>query len=144
MISIRRSLRFWVTTWLVFQVASLSALVPRDCCAAHKSEASVTKPSCHQEVAPATQCPMRAANGTACPMHRGDHHEAADTSRSDCAMRGTCRGPMVAMVAQLSNHGVLPSQFSVLPDLHQTAALISVDEHPVTRLTPPDSPPPRA
>ena len=33
---LRRRLRFWVTTWLVFQVVSLSALVPRDCCAAHR------------------------------------------------------------------------------------------------------------
>jgi len=87
---------------------------------------------------------MRAASGTPCPMHRGDHHEAANTPVSDCAMRGTCSGPMAAMVAQLSNYGVLPSQLSVPRDLHQGAGLLPVDERLVTRLAPPDSPPPRS
>ncbi len=141
--SIRRSLRLWVTTWFVVQVASLSALVPRDCCAAHRPAASAAKPSCHEKAA-ATQCPMRAADGTPCPMHRGDHHEAADTSRDDCAMRGTCSGPMAAMVAQLSNYGVLPSTLQLAPDLHPGAVRLSVDEQLLIRLTPPDPPPPRA
>ena len=87
---------------------------------------------------------MRAANGTPCPMHRGDHHEAAETSGVDCTMRGTCSGPMAAMVAQLSNYGVLPSAPHVAPDLHPGAVRLSVDEQLLIRLTPPDSPPPRA
>ncbi len=56
MTTIRRGLRLWVTAWLVFQVASLSALVPRDCCLLHRPAAAETK--CH-EPAP-VQCAMRA------------------------------------------------------------------------------------
>ena len=77
--SIRSALRLWVTIWLVVQVASLTALVPRDCCAAHSSAARAAKPGCHEQVA-ATQCPMRATDGTPCPMHRGGHGEASETT----------------------------------------------------------------
>lgn len=141
--SIRRGLRFWVATWLVFQVASLSALVPRDCCAAHRPAASAAKPSCHEKAA-ATQCPMRAADGTPCPMHRGDHNEPNDTSRDGCTMRSTCTGPMAALFAQLSNHGILTDQFQLLPDLHAGSTGIRTSENLITRLAPPDTPPPRA
>ena len=56
MTTIRRGLRLWVTAWLVFQVASLSALVPRDCCFVHRPAAA--EESCHQP-AP-VKCAMRA------------------------------------------------------------------------------------
>ena len=141
--SIRRSLRLWVAIWLVVQMASLSALVPRDCCAAHSSAARAARPGCHEQVA-ATQCPMRAADGKTCPMHRGGHSEAAETAPDSCAIRGTCSGPMAALVAQLSNYGVLPAALQVLPDLHPGAVTIRSDEHLLSRFTPPDSPPPRA
>ena len=35
----RRHLRLWVAAWIAFQVVSLSAFVPRDCCAAHRPPA---------------------------------------------------------------------------------------------------------
>jgi hypothetical protein len=140
--SIRRSLRLWVTLWLVCQVASLSALVPKDCCAAHRPAASTAKPSCHQE-ASATRCPMRAATGTTCPMHRGDATGADQASTDACAMQGTCSGPLAAMVAQLSNQGVLPSTTPTLPELVRTAAPVSADTQLITRLVSPDPPPPR-
>jgi len=140
--SIRRSLRLWVATWLVVQVASLSALVPRDCCAAHRQAASTAKPSCHEKAA-ATQCPIRAADGTPCPLHRGDHNEAADTSRDGCAMRGTCTGPMAALFAQLSNYGILTDSFQLRPDVHRGSAAASPPEQLVTRLASPGPPPPR-
>ena len=140
---IRRSLRLWVATWLVLQVASLSALVPRDCCAAHRPAANAAKRTCHQKAA-ATHCPMRAAGGAPCPMHRGGHSEAADTSRDNCTMRGTCSGPLTALFAQLSNHGVLPATLQVLPDVRQGAVTGGSEEHLLTRLASPDPPPPRA
>lgn len=140
--SIRRSLRLLVAIWLVVQVASLSALVPRDCCAAHSST-NAAKPACHEKAA-ATQCPMRAADGTPCPMHRGDHHEAAGSSRDGCAMRSTCDGPMAALFAQLSNYGILTDQVQVRPDLHVGSGPPSTRAQLVSRLVPPDPPPPRA
>jgi hypothetical protein len=141
--SIRRGLRLWVAIWLVVQVASLSALVPRDCCPAHRPAASPGKPSCHEEAA-ATRCPMRATDGTPCPMHRGDNSEAADTSRDRCAMRSSCTGPMAALLAQLSNQGILTDPFQVQPDRQASPAAPHRSVQLVTRLAPPDSPPPRA
>jgi len=143
MAPLRRHLQLWVAAWLVFQVASLSALVPRDCCAAHRPGATRAKPTCHEKVAD-TQCPMRAADGKPCPMHRGDHNEAADTSRDGCTMRGTCTGPIAALFAQLSNHGILTDQFQLLIDLHAGSTGIRTRENLITRLAPPDTPPPRA
>ena len=141
--SIRRGLRLWVSLWLVCQVASLAALVPRDCCAAHRRAVQTAKRSCHQAAA-ASQCPMRAADGTACPMHRGDGRHADEASTDACAMRGTCSGPMGALVAQLSNQGVLPSPIPTLPALDARVAPADADPQPLSRLVAPDSPPPRA
>ena len=56
MITLRRGLRLWATAWLVFQVATLSALVPRDCCFVHRPAAA--EESCHKP-AP-VKCAMRA------------------------------------------------------------------------------------
>ena len=140
---IRRGLRLWVTTWLVLQVASLSALVPRDCCAAHRPATNVEKRACHQK-AVATQCPMRAADVAPCPMHRGEHNEAADPSRDGCAMRSSCTGPMAALLAQLSNNGILTDPIQVQPDRQASPTAPHRSEQLVTRLAPPDSPPPRA
>ena len=77
--SIRRSLRLWVSLWLVSRwrrcrrssrgtAARLTGRPPTP-----PSRAATRRP-------PPRQCPMRAADGTACPMHRGDHREADDTS----------------------------------------------------------------
>ena len=87
---------------------------------------------------------MRAADGKPCPMHRGGHSEAAETAPDGCAIRGTCSGPMAALVAQLSNYGVLPAAIPVLPIWHRRAVNTDSDEHLLSRFTPPDSPPPRA
>jgi hypothetical protein len=138
---LRRHLRLWVAAWLAFQVASLSAFVPRDCCAAHR-RATSSKHSCHQND-PATHCPMRAAAGAACAMHQGSH-TGADASNQACSMRGTCDGPMAALLALLSNHGVLTDSFVTLPDPQVTDVAARTREHLITRLAPPDPPPPRA
>lgn len=111
--AIRRRLRLWVAAWLVVQAASLSAFVPRDCCAAHRP-ASHQAPSCH-ESAPAPHC----------------------------SMRGECDGPMAALVTVLSNIGVLPAALTVSPDLHASPVRVRPLERLLSRLAPPDSPPPR-
>ena len=115
MASLRRYLRLCVATWLAFQVASLLALVPRDCCAAHRPAARGATPSCHEQAA-----------------------------ATHCAMRGTCDGPMTALVALLSNYGVLADSFQLLPDLHAGSAGARTREHLITGFAPPDAPPPRA
>jgi hypothetical protein len=142
MASLRRHLRLLVTAWLAVQLASLSALVPRDCCSSHRPAATVKERGCHENAA-ATRCPMRAADGTPCPMHRDSQH-ADEGSRDMCSMRGTCKGPMAALLAQLSNVGILATSFSVLPDLRATGTISTASEDLVGRFTPPDTPPPRA
>jgi hypothetical protein len=142
MTTIRRRFRFWVPAWLFFQVASLSAFVPKDCCAAHRP-AAIDKASCHENTA-ATHCPKRAADGTPCPMHARGHHDAGQQSSDRCSMRGTCEGPMAALFALLSNHGVLADSFEMSPDLHAGSAAIHTRENLISRLASPDPPPPRA
>ena len=149
---IRRRLRLAVTAWLVVQVALLSALVPRDCCAAHQA-ASQNERSCHEEK-PAEYCPMRGADGTPCPMHRGgragpdehaaDHNPSDREPASQCSIRGTCSGPGAALFALLSNHGVLPDAFEVFPDFDAHATGIRADASLIGRLASPDPPPPRS
>jgi hypothetical protein len=131
MARVREHLRVWAIAWLVFQAASLSALVPRDCCLAHKPE-PVAKhgTNCHETAA-------------AAPMHRGDPQDA-DKSGKRCTLRGTCDGPMAALFALLSNHGVLPDSIAVSPDLLSNARPTPIRESLVSRLPVPDPPPPRA
>ena len=62
----RRRLRLAVAAWLLFQVVSLSALVPRDCCDAHHAAAAEAE-RCHER-ADSPYCPMR-SQGRSCPMH---------------------------------------------------------------------------
>ncbi len=153
MTTFRRHPRLWVTAWLVFQVASLSALVPRNCCAAHQPAAVKTEHSSHDSV-PATDCPMLAADGTACPMHRGhgghgDHREHGESSShedpsGECSIRGRCAGPMASLLALLSNQGVLPEGVAALPDVESRSVSPAVRESVVSRLASPDPPPPRA
>lgn len=151
MSAFRRSLRVWVTAWLVFQVASLSALVPRDCCPSHRPAADTAERKCDQSVA-ATQCPMRAPDGTPCPMHRGqsghDHGRATGGDHrgetNECSLRGTCAGPMAAVMALLQNHGILPAAVTILPDADGRTLAALARENLVSRFEPPDSPPPRA
>jgi hypothetical protein len=150
MAALRQQLRLWAAAWLVFQVATLSAFVPRDCCTAHRP-AAITP---HTQDHTATDCPMRAVDGAACPMHRGNQtgHHAEHSNHdnheqppgSPCSMRGTCDGPMAAMLALLSNHGVLTESIVVSPDDQSTPIPASTRESLVCRLASPDPPPPRS
>ena len=147
MVSLRRHLRFWAAIWLVFQVATLSAFVPRDCCEAHRTATDKAK-DCHEEP-PATHCPMAGADGAACPMQRSEdaeptgHHHHSQPVSSDCTMRGTCDGPMAAMFALFSNHGVLPDRVVLIVNDQIDVIAARPSEDLVSRLASPDPPPPR-
>jgi hypothetical protein len=143
MTTLRRRLRLWAVAWLVCQTALLVAFVPWDCCVAHKMTKVRAERSCHEPAPTAAACPMHgAANGAACPMH-GDHakHEKPTSS---CSMRGTCQGPMAALLSLLSNYGPLSDPFDLVPDVRFVTAVSPLQEQLVVRLTPPESPPPRA
>jgi hypothetical protein len=160
MANIRRRLRLCATTWLVFQVAWLTALVPRDCCAAHRP----AEQGCHESTS-ATECPMRAADGRPCPMHRGGAERGAPQSASaehhhqpiaaehdhrtpgrpiDCRLTGVCDGPMAALFALLWNHGILRDATAAMPNAAVRAVVPAAGEHAIGRFEPPDPPPPRA
>jgi hypothetical protein len=143
MTTIRRRLRFWVAAWLLFQVASLSALVPRACCVPHRAAATDQEPDCHGNSA-ASQCPGHAGHATPCPMHTSDRHDREEQTSDRCSMRATCDGPVAAMFALLSNYGVLSESFLILPDVHADSVSLQTRENLISRLAPPDSPPPRA
>jgi hypothetical protein len=117
MVLLRRSLGRWVTACLLLQAASLSALLPRDCCRAHAHE--------RQE-----------ESGPSC-------HTAPEKTEDRCALRGTCDGPMSAMVAQLSQVGVIPATAGAPADEVRSSLLAVKSESSSSRLPSPDSPPPR-
>ena len=59
-------------------------------------------------------------------------------------MRGTCGGPIATLAALLSNRGVLPDSFVLLPDQALGRHEPPSPDHPIQAVTPPDLPPPRA
>jgi hypothetical protein len=158
---VRRRLRVAVTAWLLFQVVSLSALVPLDCCDAHKPASAVRGERCH-ESADSPHCPLRAKTGRACPMHQqaqapendghrvhaqlrqpvADEHASHDPS-DQCAMGGTCSAPMTALAVILASHGIVPAEAGIPEDARRTFPSFQHDQHLTSRLAVPDSPPPR-
>jgi hypothetical protein len=123
---------------MAFQVASLSALVPRDCCASHRPAAATS--DCHQDVAPPPHCPMAAAEGAPCPMHVSE----APSPQDDCVMRGSCNGPMAALAVLLPGHGILAEPTRCPPDLPALGRVDVSAETAFDRARPPDPPPPHA
>jgi hypothetical protein len=80
-------------------------------------------------------------------MHGSTHEHAAPPARKptgDCAIRGTCGGPLSAMFAIFSTQGVLPNRIESLPALDSTSATLTVTDQLIGLLVPPDAPPPRA
>jgi len=117
----RRHLRLWVAAWIAFQVVSLSAFVPRDCCAAHRppAEEQAGDAACH-------------------------HPQPAPEPMPECTLRGGCNGPLSILGALLSPHAVLVEATRI-----ESLALATVPnwrplETPIARTSPPDSPPPRS
>ena len=144
MATIRRRLRFWAAAWLLFQAASLTALVPRECCTAHPM-AAATEADCHEEapIPAVPDCPMAAAGGTPCPMHHGGHSDVNEGT-AECSIRGMCDGPAATFLGSLANHGVLGDRFTITPDLHPKVNPPLFRDSLIGRLAGPDSPPPRA
>jgi hypothetical protein len=142
MMSLWRRLPLWAAAWLVFQVASLAALVPRDCCAAHRAPTSSAEHGCHKTTA-ATHCPMRGADGTPCPMHRGRDARDPVSSSGGCSLRSTCSEPMVALAALLWNQGVLAEPLDVVPDSGLSVVAAATRDPIVNQPDSPDPPPPR-
>lgn len=90
---------------------------------------------------------MRAAGGTACPMHQAtaSHLSLGDTADSvdDCHMRGPCEGPAVALSALISIPGILPSiAAEMLPTMEPLAQAEAVPI-PISFASY-DTPPPKA
>jgi hypothetical protein len=135
MSSLRRHLRFWATAWLVFQVASLSAYVPRNCCANHHPPAqSESEQSCHE----ATGAEAAVAESVA------GHHHTAPTPDVECSLGGTCGGPMAALAALFANQGILTQPAPTVPELVGIAVPAVARVSLISRLASPDPPPPRA
>ena len=152
MVRLRHRLRVFVAAWLVFQAASFSALVPRDCCSAHRPAAQ----KCH-EPAPVRHCPVQAANKPRCAMHgvtspATAHHAPAEPSQperapandSACRLTGVCSGPMSALFTLLSNHGVLSDSPSLVFALEVRIVSPAAVENLVGKASSPEPPPPRA
>jgi hypothetical protein len=143
MATTRRHLRFWAAAWLVFQAASLTALVPRQCCTAHPMTAATTEAECHEEAPTPAEPDCQMAGGTPCPMHHGGHSETSEGT-ADCSIRGMCDGPAATFLGSLANHGVLTDPFTITPDLHPKFDPPVNRESLIGRQPGPDSPPPRA
>jgi hypothetical protein len=119
MTALRRRLGLVAAAWLAFQVVSFSALVASDCCAAHRSVAEKQETGCHTQ------------------------HTSEEPSRpKECAMRGTCDGPIAALFELLSNYGILPDAVA-LSAVPSVAVATNADANALARLESPDSPPPR-
>jgi hypothetical protein len=145
----RRRLRLAVIAWLVCQVAAVSAVPLRDCCQDHQRPKAV-EPGCHGKAAPAhaahashgapAQCPMKAANGTACPMHRSP----APASGKTCVMKGTCETQVAMLASLFFVPGVVPEIVELdTPDGLNASLGAPISPEP-GRPFAPDPPPPRA
>lgn len=75
-------------------------------------------------------------------MHKGDR--AAGQTRERCVMRGSCDGPMAALFPSLGALGILPDVAALASDMRVDPAAPRTPENLIRRLTPPDTPPPRA
>jgi hypothetical protein len=120
----RRHLRAWASTWLVIQVLSLSALLPRDCCAAHRLHKG---PAAHG-----------AADEAACAMH------PAQKPEPECSLRGTCNGPVLALPITTTSADPASTPFTLAPDTVFTEAAVALVARPTAIDVLSDTPPPRA
>ena len=110
---IRGSLRLWVAAWLVFEAASLSAIVPRECCLTHSTSAPASEQKCHEPVS------------------------------ERCVMRASCDGPMAGLLTLITNLGIPTAAFGLALDPPASALTSSPRENPLGNSFRPDPPPPR-
>lgn len=126
MVTIRRRIRTWTFAWLVFQAASLSAFVPRDCCAAHAEHTS--------HAAPPEQAREAAEH---CPMHD------APAPQPECSLRTACNGPMRALPAVWASPAPAPVSIALFADTGDSSLVRDAERHIVPFDLLPDTPPPR-
>jgi hypothetical protein len=146
---VRRHLRGGVTAWLLGHALTFTALVPRDCCAAHAHAAhgdhqaaavESDAPPCHDSApatAPGAHCEMAAADGAACPMH------ARVPQAPDCTMTGVCGAPAAMLQAVLMQPAVPAAPTTLAPLLLAEAVSHPAAPAPRSLASPPDAPPPR-
>lgn len=135
---IRRHLGAWSIAWLSLQAATFFVILPTMSPFAGLFGAAtlcVEAPS-------GDECPMRAADGEACPMHAGTA-SVDQNAKDECAMRATTSGPMMALASMFAMPGVLVAASPVSMD-----AVVSVLPVFTTAVPAPfaslDSPPPRS
>ena len=142
MSSIRRRLRGFVFASLIFDVTSLSMFVPEHCSLvmALTPPPTIAAPT-HEHAQ--SECPMRAADGSVCPMHRGhsDRHGSISRDDNDCSMAS--RSPMGPLTIALYQ-GILPVVMTLSADGGHVVPFIGESVSLRSLLIPPDSPPPRA
>jgi hypothetical protein len=110
-----------VTAWLLFQAASLSALVPLNCCVpTPQPQAGHTAAKCHEAPTPVDQLP------------------------SKCAMRGLCAGPEAAVATLLGSVAIPQILDALLIDNMPAGRPRAVRESSRQQSVSPDLPPPRA
>ena len=143
----RQRLRLLSAAWILFQVMSLSTLVPRACCLAHQSTSAAHTGN---EQAAVPHCPTPADDSASRPMHH-DHGQmhggaapASSTPAHDCALRGTCGGPTAALLALLSTDGVLAKSVASTTDFPAAGNPLPSTVQLIRQFEPPDAPPPRA
>ena len=133
MTALRRRVRAIAFAWLLCQVASLSAFVPAECCAAHAAEAAAKQKaaSCHEAA------PVAPKDGDACPMH----HPAR--SHDCCKMTNSCDGPGVQLTGLFAYVGEIETPAAASVSLESAPANIAETAPLLYRLTTPDAPPPK-
>lgn len=157
MFLVRWHLRRGVAAWLVCHALTFTALVPRDCCAAHAHAASAghetpsaghDAPPCHDSAeapaaaaapAPGAHCEMAAADGAACPVHQ----PGAATAPAECAMRSSCHAPESALATVVMQAAVLVHAGLPVPAAPIQIAARAPDVSARSLAVPPDAPPPR-
>lgn len=156
MVLVRWYLHRGVVAWLVGQLLTFTALVPRDCCAlhghtsspgsgpAHAAPAAETEaPPCHEAAAtpvpaaPTEPCAMTAEDGGACPMHR-------TPAAAPCAMTGVCHAPEAVLAAVLWQSAVPVAPAVIAVPAAVALATPSAAASPRALALPPDLPPPRS
>ena len=83
-----------MAAWLVLEAASLSAIVPRECCLTHSTSAPASEQKCHEPVS------------------------------ERCVMRASCDGPMAGLLTLIANLGIPTAAFGLLRPARQRAACV--------------------
>ncbi|HWI20371.1 MAG TPA: hypothetical protein VNT81_21600 [Vicinamibacterales bacterium] len=145
MTAIRRYVRAVAMTWLLCQVASLSAFVPEECCDRHTVAAADGEHQHHAEPAPppAEECHEAPApepvEGDTCPMHKGTQSR----SHECCAITNTCDGPGTHLLSLFAFTGEVERPSTPSSMLDAGAAFTPPPPPLLGRLSLPDAPPPK-